>query len=199
MKAAIPFKKQKQDSKLRTTGVSRLFMVLILVFLVLGLRVLPAKAFESKNELTLKAAFFFSFAKFTDWPPAAFSDTETFVIGVLGKNPFGSILDTLEGKTIGNRRAVVKQYDNTTAASRCHLLFVSGAMEKEVSSVLQKLAHSPVLTVSDMKGFADKGGMIQLISINDRIRFNINHASARRSSIKISSKLLQVAHKVIGE
>jgi YfiR/HmsC-like len=53
-----------------------------------------------------------------------------------------------------------------------------------------------VLTVADMDGFLDEGGMIQFLSEDDRVRFAIDVDAAGRATLKISSKLLSLAHVV---
>ena len=174
-------------------------VVVCLLLLVLGLYVQPAQGIESKNQLTLKVTFIYNFAKFTEWPSTAFdNDDAALVIGVLGKNPFGNMLEELKGKTVKNRKVVVSQCNDITDASRVHLLFISSSMEEDVASVLNQLADSPVLTVSDINRFADKGGMIQMFPDGGMYRFNINLESANTSSITIRSDLLQLARKVIG-
>jgi hypothetical protein len=53
-----------------------------------------------------------------------------------------------------------------------------------------------VLTVADIDGFLDEGGMIQFLFENDRVRFAIDVNAASRAKLKISSKLLSLAHVV---
>jgi hypothetical protein len=62
------------------------------------------------------------------------------------------------------------------------------------------LAGTGLLTVSDLIGFAGKGGMIELTSTEDPpVRFRINTDAARRAGLTISSKLLRSASEVISE
>lgn len=188
-----------QSVRQNLTGYFRWRPVLYLLLFVLGLNLQPVHAIESQNELTLKVAFLYNFARFSEWPPAAFdNDDAILVIGVLGNNPFGDMLHELEGKTVRKQKIVVTQFNDATDAKQCHLLFISKSLEEGVSSVLDKVAGSPVLTVSDMDEFAGKGGMIQMFPDGGKIRFNVNLTSANKSSITIRSALLQLARKIIG-
>ncbi|MCX5637000.1 MAG: YfiR family protein, partial [Planctomycetota bacterium] len=58
---------------------------------------------------------------------------------------------------------------------------------------------SPVLTISEMEGFIEKGGMINFITEESKVRFEINDSAAKKSGLQISSKLLSLAKKVIME
>ena len=62
---------------------------------------------------------------------------------------------------------------------------------------LASLRGSSVLTVADVYGFLDGGGMIQFLTENNHVRFAINVDSATRARLKVSSKLLSLA-RVIG-
>ena len=54
-----------------------------------------------------------------------------------------------------------------------------------------------VLTVGDEEGFARRGGVINFLFENDRVRFEINVDAATRARLKISAKLLALAKLVV--
>ena len=62
--------------------------------------------------------------------------------------------------------------------------------------MLKNLVSRPILTVSDQADFAADGGAIELLSENNRIRFDVNLQTVRDSGLKMSSKLLQLARQV---
>jgi len=51
----------------------------------------------------------------------------------------------------------------------------------------------PILSVSDIADFTRAGGMIDLVEVEQRIRFNINLSAARRARLRLSSQLLKLA------
>jgi hypothetical protein len=67
-----------------------------------------------------------------------------------------------------------------------------------MDALLAASAGKPVLTVSDIPGFLDRGGMIQFLVQDNRVRFSVNLRPVARSSISLSSELLKVAVAVNG-
>lgn len=62
--------------------------------------------------------------------------------------------------------------------------------------MMESLKGTPVLTISDEKGFCARGGMIELFHDENKLRFNVNLREAVAARIKISSKLLSLARHV---
>jgi hypothetical protein len=52
--------------------------------------------------------------------------------------------------------------------------------------------------VSDAARFADTGGMIEFVRIDEHLRFRVNVEAAKRSRLSISSRLLRVAVDIAG-
>lgn len=162
---------------------------------------LPAEAASPPPlEYQVKAAFLYQFIKFIEWPPQTFQATrETVVVGVLGESLMTSALPPIEGKEAKGRRVVVKQFKGVEELEFCHVLFISSSAEGHLGSILKTLKGSSTLTVSDMDGFARRGGMINFIVVENKIQFEINVEAAERANLKISSQLLRLARVVQGE
>lgn len=152
------------------------------------------------EEYHIKAAFLYNFGKFAEWPKSAFSSTDQpFVLGVVGKDPFGRVLEELtEGKSLAGHRLVVRRFDTPEAIGDCHLLFVSSSLAEDYDAVLKKVAGKPTLTVGDTPEFARKGGIVGFYVEERKVRFEINVDASRRASIVLSSKLLKVG-KILDE
>ena len=87
------------------------------------------------------------------------------MICVLGNDPFGPILDKItSGETINGRKIIDKRVSHPQEARDCSILFISSSEEEHLRNILATLHDAPVLTVSDMSGFVEHGGMIQFIS-----------------------------------
>jgi hypothetical protein len=149
------------------------------------------------TEYQLKAAFLFNFAKFVEWPPEAFTGSNSpMVICVLGPSPFGSDLaQTIQGKSVNGRPLNVQEVRSASEARKCHILFISAPEQKKLPEIFESLRGSSVLTVSETERFTEAGGMINFVSQDNKIRFQINDKAARSAGLKISSKLLSLALK----
>jgi len=152
------------------------------------------------SEYEVKAAFVYNFARFVSWPVEEFrSSEEDFVIGVLGADPFGAVLDDLvESKKVGGSDLAVRRFPSVDALGPCQVLFVTSAENGRLGEVLGMLGESAVLTVGEAEGFLEQGGMINLRLEEQKVRFEINAGAADKAGLKISSQLLKLAIRVVG-
>jgi len=158
--------------------------------------VVNAEASQPK-EYQIKAAFLYNFANFVEWPEGSFSDeTSPIVLGILGEDPFGVILESVEGKAIAERHVTIKRFKKLEDVGFCHILYICPSENKKIRNILAKLNRFGVLTIGDMDGFAQSGGIINFIKVDNKIRFEINLDVAKACDLEISSKLLSMARIV---
>ena len=175
-------------SKVWSRGVAGL--ILIAVFLS-G----TARSPGQTAEYQIKAVFLYNFAQFVEWPPKPFPETQSsFVIGVLGDDPFGSYLDeTVRGEKINGRPLVVQRFRHAADVRNCQVLFISRSENERLDQELSVFRNRSILTVSDIDDFTARGGMIQLSTERGRVRIHIKLDTVRSANLTISSKLLHVA------
>jgi len=172
--------------------------VFTLAMLIWGPNV-SAESMQSKEYL-IKAAFLYNFIKFVDWPSESFkNDAAPINLYVLGDDPFGEALDTIRGKRVKGRRLVIKQVRRVEQIEGAHLLFISTSEKGRVKQILKSLADAPVLTISEMEGFGQNGGIINFITVDNKIQFEINSEKAEQHKLRISSQLLKLARIVRSE
>ncbi|MGH9542264.1 MAG: YfiR family protein [Terriglobales bacterium] len=152
----------------------------------------------TSSEYLIKAGFIYNFAKFIQWPESAFAQPNSpIVIGILGSDPFGSVMDRIVAdKTIGGRGFVVRRLTwgkDSADLKNCAIVFVSSSEHKNLHDILLSLKGLPILTIGDTPDFAQKGGIIGFTVEDNRIRFEINVAAARLAQLVISSRLLTLA------
>jgi len=157
---------------------------------------LPVQAGSAEYEL--KAAFLYNFSQFVVWPAGAFSGAQSqIVIGVVGDDPFGGSLEEIvRGQKANNHPLVVQRFRQIEEIRPCHILFVSRSEAGRLNQIVAISRNRNILTVSDIEGFAQHGGMIALVTENNRIRFKINLAAVKAENLTVSSKLLRVAEIV---
>lgn len=153
---------------------------------------------QAASEYEIKAAFLYNFARFVDWPPESFSDAGSpLVVGIVGSDPFGGLLDkALNGKTANGRTLTVRRLSVGQDIRSCHVLFVSSSEARRMEQIADSLRGASVLTVSDMDRFVQLGGIVQLTKDNNRVGLVINAGLAERSRLKLSSKLLSLSKVV---
>jgi hypothetical protein len=150
-------------------------------------------------EYQVKAVFIYKFATYVHWPATPGADATTpFVIGVIGKDPFGPVLDAVvNGQRVAGKVVVVKRLSGLDDAIHCDLLFVCSSERQRLPKILLALRGAPVLTVSDMDQFAESGGMINLITAEDNhIHFDINKDALDQAGLKAASQLLRLGRIV---
>jgi YfiR/HmsC-like len=166
------------------------------VLILLSVSTVLAAEAAPFNEYELKAAFLFNFIKFTEWPAEELGKPdEPFIIGVLGKDPFGGALDKIiEGEIVHNRKIVARRFLRMDeAAANSHVLFIGASEENNLLSILKVLDGQSVLTVSEIANFAQRGGVIDLKKENNRIVFEINLLAAKRAGLSMNAQLLKLA------
>jgi len=150
-------------------------------------------------EYEVKAAYLYNFLKFVEWPEHTFADSlAPIVIGIVGGDPFGSSLpQVVIGKTIQGRDLVIREYREGENLRGAQILFINTSEKKYLRQILAGLRGASVLTVADMSGFVEEGGMIEFLSEDNHVRFAINVDAANKAHLKISSRLLSLA-RVVG-
>src|SRR5712691_8044801 len=186
----------------RRVSPSKVLALILIAACALTKSVAPAGAqSEPPTEYQIKAAFLYNFAKFVEWPADAFADPHApIVLGIVGEDPFGSVLDKIVlGKTVNDRGLVIKRLKEGPDLRNCHILFVSSSERKHMPQILESLQGSSVLTVGETDRFAQSGGVINFILEENKVRFEINSETAARAGLKISSKLLALARIVANQ
>lgn len=152
----------------------------------------------ANDALRVKALFLYNFANFVEWPEDAFANsTAPLRLCVFGKVQFGAFLKTVDGTLIGNHPLQITQTSQLAEIeSGCHILFVAREQRVKLPQFFSQIKYMYVLSVGDRKGFADKGGIINIVRTADQMQFEINLATAMANGLLISSDLLSLAREV---
>ena len=150
------------------------------------------------TEYEIKAGFLYNFALFVEWPATAASQArDTFIIGVIGEDPFGRELEKdMQRETVNGRSLVIRHFARVEDLEFCHILFISASETPQLGAILAAARHWSTLTVGETPAFVDAGGMINFMMKGSRVRFAVNVTPAARAGLRISSKLLNLAEVV---
>jgi hypothetical protein len=148
---------------------------------------------QDVTEPALKAAFIYNFARFTTWP-AETAAGDNFLICVLNDAAVAEALQrAVAGRSLTERPVVVSAVAPAAPKRGCRVLYVASLPVAQVAEVVAELREAPVLTISNIDGFASAGVMTQFFFEHGQLRFRIHHESAKRAGLQISSRLLIMA------
>ena len=195
--------------------------ILVIFILLMELFIAPAMAADSKQnrEQQIKAAFLYNFIKFIDWPEEKMADSnEPITIGIIGSEGFMNAFEPAKHKKIKDRNISLKYFTRFEKLGKsektddpqwnqkikklksCHVLFICTCDTvhiKHSAKIIKALKDSPVLTVGEMDDFLESGGIINFLLEDKKVRFEINNTAAKQAKLKISSKLLRLARRVV--
>ena len=149
---------------------------------------------QTPDEYQVKAVFIYNFLHFVDWPPESLgAEGEPFVVGVVGKNVFGSSLaEVLKDEMVKGHPVILKHGDNVSEIGKAHVLFVESSYVAGNAKQIQSLMDKPVLTIGETGDFM-KFGLVKFFTKEGKIKLEINQEAAAHTGLVISSKLLRLA------
>jgi hypothetical protein len=165
-----------------------------LPLLLLCCALLPAVVqAQGADEYAAKAAFIYNIAQFSSLP----NMNGVVRLCVLGRDPFGSALATLEGKPLANARlTILYPRSGPEALMQCHILYISASEADDMAALADGARAAGVLTIADTRGAARKGVMLELYLDDRRIAFEFNGTVARGAGVGLSSKVLRLARAI---
>ncbi len=150
---------------------------------------------EQTVQYPLKLAYIYNVTKFVEWPKEAFSNSSSpLVICIAGRDPFPADAEhELRSRTSGGRPIDVRKITTRDNPGVCQIVFISDAEQKNAAGMLASAENTSALTIGESEGFAERGGVVNLVIQDAKIRFEINTGAAERKHLIISSRLLTLA------
>jgi hypothetical protein len=197
-------------------------VVLVLLASVISSSAIAADSVEKRGR-KVKAAFLYNFINFVDWPKEKMPDNEEpVIIGVVGMADSTKAFTAIAKKEVKGKKIIVKQFmdfcdsakklkENKSrleynqameALKKCHIVFISDCKsisKDDTKVIINSLKGESVLTVGEINGFLKSGGIVNFLTENKKIRFEVNLYSAKQNKVEIRSKLLKLAKRVVKE
>jgi hypothetical protein len=140
----------------------------IIIFILLGCPFVYGN--EIVSEESLKAAFIFNFLKFVDWQDSR----PTYDICIPEDENLRKVATALlRGKTLNDR-----QIEVVDRIGNCHVLVASNFLNPGATLTIGPLTQ---------------GAMFEFMVVDNKLKFAINIDNIRKSKLKISSQLLNLA------
>lgn len=150
-----------------------------------------------ETEHDIKAAFLYKFLTYVDWPAAALAPDSPIVIGVMGSDVLASRLEGIaRGRPVRGRSVIVRQIGDGEAEPSVHVLFIGARADTVLERQVAWAARRSVLLVTETQGALRRGAMINFVTEEGRVRFEVSVAAADRAGLKLGSGLLGVAREV---
>ena len=190
---------------------------MVLPFLMFAAVVCAVNEQIQNREHQIKAAFLYNFVLFTEWPKGKVAEPNTITIGLLGEHPFADAFDAVKNKTVKDKRLSIKtigrfrqsfpqndagklEFANYIEQLRkCHLLFICDSERENYKAIIDAVKGYGVLTIGETADFLDFNGIITFIPGTEKAVFEVNQKVCEQEGLKISSKVLRLARKVIGD
>ena len=168
------------------------------LLLAAGLNAQPSSA--QLSEVQIESAYVFNFIKFVEWPADAVKSGGKIRLCVIGNDELQTSLATLNGRRVGEYELqIMPRKSNYEGFRECHVLYIDQQELRRFIPILKSLGTRPVLTVSDIPNFAERGGNIGLVYHENKVLFEINLASTRIAGLRLSSQMLNLAANVFGK
>ena len=97
---------------------------------------------------------------------------------------------------IGDKPVVVVEGLPATDLSDIHMVYIGRDHRSELNSILLRTKEKGILTVGDIRGMIDDGGILNFVRVGDRIRFEVNLERAQEEKITLSSNMIRLATRV---
>jgi hypothetical protein len=176
----------------------------VLAFAMLLVFCWPGKAAAQSQlqapEPRVKAAFLFKFGSYVEWPSGTFASASApITIGVMDADELaGELAAIVAGRDIDGRSVVVRKLRDGDPITGLNIIFIGKAVNGKLAGILSPMKGRPTLAVTESEGALELGSMINFVVIDGKVRFDVSLQPAAAGSLKISSRLLAVARKVMG-
>lgn len=175
-------------------GPVKICIYFFITLAILGMKS-PRQSEPESRAIQVKAVFLYNFTQFVEWPESAFNDSNApFVIGVLGKNTFGTYLnDVVESEKVKGHPITLKYFTGITPdIDECEILFIDKSFPA-IEQAVKNTKGKSILTVSDGEHFLKQSGILRFYIEDGKLRIEINQEASSGSGLEISSKLLRIA------
>ncbi len=184
----------------------RLAPIIVGLILCGGIGNPAVSALSEAREYEIKAVFLYNLLNFVYWPesfkPESMGPEINYRVCIFGENFFGDNLEIIAREQLNTKKSfAVQQLDQPDLAhvgELCHLVFISLSERHSYREILAGFSDYSILTVSDIPGFAQQGGMVEFYIEHNRVRLAVNLERVREVDLKMDAQLLSIS-KIVGE
>jgi uncharacterized protein DUF4154 len=149
-------------------------------------------------EVKLKAAYIYNFLRFVEWPVNDDLNTNICVYGV--KENYRSAFNSMSSLSKNSKKLDIKLLsvnEELNSLKFCQIIFITDKAEYKNKEILNHTKDSNSLTIGESPDFIQEGGMINFVRVKDKVKFEINIDAAKAADLKIPSKVLRIAERLV--
>lgn len=163
--------------------------------------VLPSYALDSEEEQLYKqqSVLIYKFISYFTWPQTVYlsNNVKSITVCIFGKDNLGKTLDQLAAASQEKDKIKITIKRGVENSAGCNIAYIADSQKADYEKILSEIGKQPVLTVSEIQGFAQKNGVLEFTVKRGKLKFEINKAAANKQGLKISPDLLELAVNVI--
>ena len=174
----------------------------VVVGLVLLATALPglAQTDALQAERQIKAAFLYKFLGFVEWPPEAFDSAQAPLrVGLFGADALADELAQVAAhRQVNGRPVQVRKLRAGEPPTGLQALFIGRTDAAQAGALTARARRQPLLLViADTDDAPAYGAAISFAVADDKVRFDVAPAVAEQAGLKLSSRLIAVARRVV--
>lgn len=162
-------------------------------FFIFFLLLTPLTIHAYQPENSLKAILTSKIANFVIWQNRS---SDEFIITILNSKFASSFNDSSVYKTIKNKKVIIRRINDIKDLNTTHILYIEQTSSENLKNIMNFIAGENILTVSDIRGFTQKGGIVQIYSSDQKLKLRINLQTAKKENLKIKASLLRLVDVV---
>ena len=186
--------------KPRLSSWLAVFLVLALLCPQAGLADQPVDLLKAAR---VKAAYLYHLARLTTWPQASFTDSaDSLRICIVGDDEHDLVgLFHGAGRDLraGQHPLSIERLDpdlytgDLTVLDSFHVIFFTEGSRDFAFQLLADGIAADVLTVGEIDGFCEGGGMVGFEIGDGRVRLEVNQGAVRTAELQLSAEFMQHA------
>lgn len=167
-----------------------------LLLLITLMALLPAPRAAPVLDDQVKAAVIYKVMLFTHWQNPRAPGAE-LVLCVIGRDEVAAALPDLRGRSVGERRLVVRNVNSPSALAECDAAYFAGTERERLSESPEPAQAEGLMTVADCGlGLCASGAVLSLAVEDGRPVFALDRGRAERQGLAFSAQVLRLARPV---
>jgi hypothetical protein len=150
------------------------------------------------DEYRVKSAFVLNFLQFVDWPGTRLPSGAPIAVCVMNDSPITARLREFAAQPVRGHQVDVRTVSALAEMVGCHVVFVPSASTARLPEVIARSGQAGVLVIAEDRDSAVAEASLHVAVVGNRVAFDVNLDRASAQGLKVSSRLVQLARRVVG-